>query len=87
MQLITSKAQIHARVCLTSKPAQQNSPFYLADISFSLRPRLTTLMEPSLIPPDRVIHILPYTTKAPAGPSPISPEGFPKRVESDMGLK
>lgn len=66
MQLITGKAQIHARVCLTSKPAQQNPPFYLAAIFSSLRSRLTTSMKPSLIPLGKVTHIL---LDEPSGPS------------------
>lgn len=82
MQLVTTKAQIHIRICLISKPTQQKSPFYLADIS-SLRSQLTTSMEASLIPPGKVIHILFCATRVPSGPSHILP-GFPERIGSGI---
>lgn len=85
MQPVAGEAHMHVIICLTSKPAQQSSSFYLAGISSSLRPGLTTSMEPSLTPPGKVIHILLCATNVPPGPSQILPESFTERVESEMG--
>lgn len=43
-------------------------------------------MEPSLIPPGKVIHIFFYAIRVPSGPSQIIPEGFPERAESEVDL-